>query len=88
MATVSRGLLASPQAMQGQPLQMELGRFLLTGAGEAASTGKEDSGESEGSGPLLLQDLPTCPHPAAQSPGLPTLTIDTLQGWELSGESG
>ena len=53
MATVSRGLLASPQAMQGQPLQMELGRFLLTGAGEAASTGKEDSGEFEGSGPLL-----------------------------------
>lgn len=36
MATISRGLLASPQAMQGQPLQTEVGRFLLIGTGETS----------------------------------------------------
>ena len=51
---------------------MEVGRFLLIGAGETSSTGEEGSWEFEGQDPSLLQGLPTCPHPNTQPPGPPT----------------
>lgn len=34
--------------------------------------------------PSFLQDLRTCPQPNTPSPGLPTLPVDALQGWELN----
>lgn len=48
-----QGTVSISQACRVQPLQTEVGRFLLIGTGETSSAGKEDSGDFEGSGSLI-----------------------------------
>lgn len=63
---------------------MEVEGSLPIRSGKTFSTGKGAHQNLRAQYPLLLQSLPTHPHPNTQSSSPSAFTVDTLRDWELS----